>query len=177
MIDTERRKKLAFHLRQLSNGQISNDAFEEAVMDKVSYGWLPEQYHHAKQAENDDPVIRPMLEMAWGLYDDTRNHKLERNDALSEYAQKEIARYVLFLHSNQEYDWEYIEPTAPLTRLSITNILKCILTIGQYYKILNLDWVKKRESIKRSGDFEVWPFKTRKDFERQLKKQPFLTGG
>lgn len=40
MIDTDRRKKLALHLRQLSTGQISNDEFEEIVTENVTYGWL-----------------------------------------------------------------------------------------------------------------------------------------
>ena len=48
MVDINRRKKLALHLRQLSTGQISNDEFEERVRKDVTYGWLPEQYYRAK---------------------------------------------------------------------------------------------------------------------------------
>ncbi|MFM2226546.1 MAG: hypothetical protein RJA07_2748 [Bacteroidota bacterium] len=43
MVDNDRRKKLALHLRQLSTGQISNDEFEKRVMQDVTYGSLPEQ--------------------------------------------------------------------------------------------------------------------------------------
>jgi hypothetical protein len=177
MIDLEKRKKLAFHLRQLSNGQISNDEFEESVMEDVTDGWLPEQYHRSEQSKNDDPVIRPILEMAWGLYDDTRNHKLNGRDALTEYAFKEIARYILFLQSNQKYDWDFVDLTHPLMRFSFKDILKSILTLGEYYRELKLTRQQEYERMKKSGDFEYWPFKTKLDFERQLDKQPFLAGG
>ena len=76
MVDKERRKKLAFHLRHLSIGLISNDEFEDRIMDDVTYGWLPEQYYRAKESKIDDPVIRTILEFTWCLYDDTFNHSL-----------------------------------------------------------------------------------------------------
>jgi hypothetical protein len=58
MVDKERRKKLAFHLRQLSVGLTSNDDFESSIADEVSDGWLPEQYYRSKQVKSklDDPI-------------------------------------------------------------------------------------------------------------------------
>ena len=44
MVDKKRRKILATHLRHLSTGQITNDEFEDRVIDDVAFGWLPEQY-------------------------------------------------------------------------------------------------------------------------------------
>ena len=38
MVDKERRKKLALHLRHLSVGLTTNDDFEEAIMEDVSEG-------------------------------------------------------------------------------------------------------------------------------------------
>jgi len=108
MIDTFRRKKLAFHLRQLSVGLTSNDDFENAVTEDVSDGWLPEQYYRSKLSKNDDdPIIRPMLELCWGLYDDTRNHKLVKGDALSNESLNIISRSIMFLRSDQEYKWPF----------------------------------------------------------------------
>ena len=63
MVDIERRKKLAFHLRHLSVGLISNYDFEYNLMEDVTNGWLPEQYYRAKEAKFDDPIIQPMLEL------------------------------------------------------------------------------------------------------------------
>jgi len=72
---------------------ISNDDFEESVMNDVIFGWLPGKYYRSEQSTNDEPFTRPILEKAWGLYDDTRNHKLIGRDSLTEYVIKEIARY------------------------------------------------------------------------------------
>jgi len=78
MVDNDRRKKLALHLRHLSTGQISNDEFEERITEDVTYGWLPEQYYRAKESKTDDPVIRPILEFSWCLYNDTYNHTRDK---------------------------------------------------------------------------------------------------
>ena len=67
MVDIEGRKKLAYHLRHLSIGLISNDEFEDYITDDVSFGWLPEQYYRSKEAKFDDGIIQPILELSWCL--------------------------------------------------------------------------------------------------------------
>ena len=176
MVDTNRRKKLALHLRQLSTRQISNDEFEERVTEDVTYGWLPEQYYRAKESKTDDLVIRPILEFSWCLYNDTYNHKLTSKHKLSDDQNKEIARFILFLHSDLEYDWTYVDLTNPVIRFSFTDILKSIITLGQHYRDLNLQREEEFELMKKTGDFELWPFKTRTEYEQKLTRQPFLKG-
>lgn len=176
MVDHNRRKKLALHLRQLSTGQISNDEFEDKVMDDITYGWLPEQYFRAKESKTDDPVIRPILEFSWCLYNDTYNHKLRGRHKLSDVQLKEIARFILFLHSGLEYKWTYIDVTNPIIRFSFTDILKSIITWGQHYRNINLKREEELELMKKTGNFELWPFKTSAESEQQLKQQPFLNG-
>ena len=176
MVDKDRRKKLALHLRQLSTGQISNDEFEESVTRDVTYGYLPEQYHKAQESKNDDAVIRPILELSWCLYSDTYNHKLTGKHKLTKEDTKEIARFILFLHSDLEYEWTYIDLTNPLVRFSFTDILKSIVTLGQHYRDLNLKRAEEIELMKKTGDFELWPFKTKAEYEQQLSYQPFLIG-
>lgn len=176
MIDKERRKKLALHLRHLSIGKISNDKFEERIMDDVTYGWLPDQYYRSKQSKNDDPVIRPILEYSWCMYDDTFNHKLDQQYELNEFQLKEIARLILFLQSDQEYKWDYVDMTNPIIRFSLIDILKSIMTLGQHYRNKNLTREQEFIEMKKKGDFEYWPFQTKSDYEAQLKKQLFLTG-
>ena len=80
MVDINKRRKLALHLRHLSVGFLSNDDFENNMMEDVTNGWLPEQYYRAKEAKSDDPIIQPMLELCWGLYSDTKSYKLINND-------------------------------------------------------------------------------------------------
>ena len=176
MVDHDRRKKMALHLRQLSTGQISNDDFEERIMTDVTYGWPPEQYYLAEESKTDDPVIRPILEFSWCLYNDTYNHKLTGSHRLSDEQTKEIARFILFLHSNLEYDWTYIDLINPVIRFSFTDILKSIITLGKHYRDLNLKREEEFELMKKTGDFELWPFKTTTDYQEQLKCHPFLNG-
>ncbi len=170
MVDKERRKKLALHLRHLSVGLISNDEFETAVMDDVSYGWLPEQYYRSREAKSDDPVIQPMLYLCWGLYDDTRNHKLTKGDKLSKNALKIIARCILFLHSGREYEWPELNKVEPFLRFSLKDIMLTILTLGYYYR------KKRYEKWQKLGPYDVWPFFREMDYKNQLKKHPFLGG-
>ncbi len=173
MVDNNRRKKLALHLRNLSTGQISAVEFEKRISQDITYGYLPEQYYRAKENKTDDPVIRPILEYAWCLYNDAYNHKLTGQHQLSDAQIKEIARIILFLHSDLEYDWTYIDLTNPVIRFSFTDILKSIITFGQHYRDLNLKREEEFERLKKTGDFELWPFKTKSDYEEQLHRQPF----
>ncbi len=174
MVDHERRKKLAFHLRHLSVGLISNDEFEDAITGDVSFGWLPEQYYRSKKSKSDDPIIQPMLELCWGLYDDTRNHKLVRSDALTKEALKIIARCILFLHSGREYEWPYLDLNNPLIRFSLKDLIFTILTIGHHYRNKREQQIISFYEWQKLGDYDVWPFFRKVDYEEQLTHQPFL---
>lgn len=176
MVDTKKRKILSTHLRHLSTGQITNEVFEEKVMNDITYGWLPEQYYRSNKSQTDDPVIQPVLELAWFLYDDTRKHRLKGNDAPSDFTIKEIARCILFLQSDQEYTWDYVDMTNPIMRFSFKDIMKSILTFGQHYRVAKQTREQEYEQLKKSGDFELWPFKTKAKYEEQLKNQLFLNG-
>jgi len=176
MIDLNRRKKLALHLRQLATGLISNDDFEERIMDDVTYGWLPEQFYRAKESKKDDEIIRPILEFSWCLYNDTYNHKLKGRHELTELQKKEIARFILFLHSEQEYEWNYVDMINPKIRFSFKESLKSILTFGKYYRDKKLSREQEFELMKKEGNFEYWPFKTKANYESQLEQKIFLAG-
>ncbi len=174
MVDTKRRKKLAFHLRHLSVGLISNDDFEGNLMDDVTNGWLPEQYYRAKEAKFDDEIIQPMLELCWGLYDDTRQHKLKGADKLSDESLKIIARCILFLHSDQEYKWPYFDTNNPLQKFSFKEVVVSILTLGQYYRNKRRKHYQAYLEFQKLGNFDIWPFMNLVDYEIQLNKRPFL---
>jgi len=176
MVDKERRQKLALHLRHLSVGLISNDDFEEAVMDDVTFGWLPEQYYRSKEVKIDDPIIQPMLELCWGLYDDTRNHKLTKSDALSADALKIIARCILFMHSGLEYEWPYFDTNNPLLKFSLKDLIYTILTLGHHYRNKREEHLMSYYEWQKSGDYNIWPFLRKADYEDNLRRQPFLAG-
>lgn len=178
MVDKESRKKLALHLRPLSVGLTTNDDFEEAIMKDVSDGWTPENYYRSEKAksDNDDPIIKPMLELCWGLYDDTRNHKLVGGDELTENAIKIIARCILFLHSDKEYEWPYFNTNNPLLRFSLKDLILSVLTLGHHYRNKREEHLISYYEWQKLGDYDVWPFFRKSDYQDQLTKQPFLNG-
>jgi hypothetical protein len=155
MVDTERRKKLAFHLRHLAVGLISNDDFESQIMDDVTRDWLPEQYYRAKEAKFDDQIILPMLELCWGLYDDTRHHYLKGKDKLSDKSLKIIARCILFLQTDKEYEWPYFDTNGVLLKFSLAEIVVWILSLGQYFRLKQKE---KEEAFLNFKNLEISTF-------------------
>lgn len=176
MVDLERRKKLGYHLRHLVVGLISNDEFEEEILDNVSFGNLPEHYSSSKQAKFDDPIIRPLLELSWCLYSDLENHTLTGKHQLSDKELKNIARIILFLNSDVEYEWPYFDRINPLLRFSFKDLLFTALTLGQHYMVKLNERKGQYEGFKNTGDHDLWPFINKEQYEQQLRKQPFLWG-
>lgn len=175
MVDRERRKKLALHLRHFSVGLITNDEFEEAIMDEVSNGSYLHHYYQTEEAKNTDPIILTMLEYCWLLYDDTKNHKLTRSYKLSDKDLKIIARCILFLHSENEYEWPYFDLINPSIKASFKESLLSFLTFG-IYQTKKDEQLPSYEEWKKLGHYDVWPFFKKTDYEYQLRKQPFLIG-
>lgn len=175
MVDKERRKKLAFHLRHLAVGLISNDEFENYITDEVTFGWLPEQYYRAKEAEIDDPIIRPMLELSWTLYSDLKNYKLKKKDKLSDQQLKDIARFILFLHTELEYEWPYLDATNPLIHFSFKDVLLSVLTLGQHYRNKLKQQHQEFEKFTETDNYIYWPFISETQYQDQLKHQPFCS--
>jgi hypothetical protein len=174
MIDTERRKKLAYHLRHLSIGLITNDEYEDYITNDVSFGWLPEQYYRAKEVEFDDAIIKPMLELSWLLYSDLKEHKLIGKYKLTEKQIKDITRYILFLHSENEYEWNYFDLTNPFFRFSFKDIILSVITLGKHYQKQLNEREKEYAELQKNVDYEYWPFINRKQYEKELNNQPFL---
>jgi hypothetical protein len=174
MIDIERRKQLALHLRHLSVGLITNDDFEGVILEEVSDGWLPEQYYRSKRVKmkDEDPIIRPMLELCWGLYDDTREHTVK----LSSDSLKVIARCILFLRSKKEYEWPYFNTRHPILQLSFTDLILSVLTLGHHYRDKKEEHLISYFEWQKMGDYDFWPFIKESDFQEELNNQPFLNG-
>ena len=53
---------------------------------------------------------------------------------LTEKQIKDIARYILFLHSENKYEWKYIDLTNPLMRFSFKDIILSVITLGKHYQ-------------------------------------------
>lgn len=145
MIDRKARDVLAEQIRHLVAGQISNDEFEDR---------LPES--------TDAAIWEVFWNGAWGLYDDLSEHKLRGRNRIEKKYRRDVARWVLFLKSDLEYEWPPYPPKPQLL-----NMLLSILMLGMYSRITAKHWRKR-------GEAEVWPFIRRSDYERALAAQPYL---
>ena len=117
-----------------------------------------------------------MLMLCWGLYDDTRNHRLIKNDKLSDKSLKIIARCILFLQTELEYEWPYFDTRSPITKFSLSELVLCILTLGIYYRVKRKELEEAYLEFQKFGNYEIWPFLKIEDYESTLKLRPFLKG-
>ena len=150
MVDRESRNRLAESLRHLVSGQITNDQFETAA-------WI----------ESDDSVIDTVKWQAWLLYGDLHEHKLTGSDAVSKSDRRVVARFILFLQSDLEYEW----PRHPYDGVVgvVARVLSYVLSFGAIPRHVDKRW-------KAAGDFDVWPFLRREEYEDALADPKLLRG-
>jgi len=147
MIDRQNRDNLSHRLRLLATGQITNDEFEDSI--------------HIK---SEDPAIwRIFRNGAWPLYDDLHEHKLTGKYRLPNEEKKNIARTILFLKSDREYEWK-----EPAWFIKAALILFGLPTFGFVPRLFY------RKFFSGQGDSEVWPYIRKSDLEADLDKQPYL---
>jgi hypothetical protein len=90
MIDRHARKRLAERLRHLATGQMTNDAFEDAVV------------------RTKDMAVREIeWRLAWPHYDDMHEHTLTAEFTLTDGIRRDFARAILFLQTDLEYEWKH----------------------------------------------------------------------
>ena len=89
MIDRTSRDKLAKAIRRLAARLITNDQYADET---------------AAFMHSADLGIRSVHQAAWQLYDDTHQHRLEGAYALGKIGRRKVARWILFLKSNLEYE-------------------------------------------------------------------------
>ncbi len=149
MIDRAERDHLAHRLRLLSAGQITNDEFEDSL-----------------RLSSEDPAIwRIFSDGAWYLYDDLHEYKLVGKNRLSKEVKHNVARVILFLKSDREFEWGE-PPWYIKTAITILGLFTFGFVSRHYYKHLRA----------KQGDFQVWPYIRKEDLEADLKKPPFLEG-
>ncbi len=148
MIHKESRNRLAEGLRHYVSGQITNDD-----LDDIDVDWR-------------DRGAVAVKEMAWNIYEDIGEHKAEGKYHLEKKERKEIARWIVFLHSDREYIWpEY-------SFLQIVNWPMNILTFGWWEKAKRKKW----EQFLEAGDFDVWPFCSKAELKKAINKPRLLRG-
>ncbi|MCK4871635.1 MAG: hypothetical protein KAS72_02810 [Phycisphaerales bacterium] len=146
MIHRESRDKLAEALRHYVSGQITNDDLDDIELDTRDRGAVAVQG------------------MAWHLYDDLEQHKATGRHAISRDGRREISRWIAFLYSDQEYIWpEY-------SFIQIANWPMNFITFGWWEKMKRKKW----EQFLEAGNFEAWPFCSKDELQRIVKKPKLL---
>lgn len=88
MIDRAGRDRIALALRRYAGKRITNDDLEEAAF-----------------ADWRDRGAQAVAQLAWNLYSDHEQHRATGRHALDDSVRSDIARWIVFLHSDQEYLW------------------------------------------------------------------------
>jgi hypothetical protein len=146
MIDRPSRDRLATALRQYVSGRLTNDD-----LDDITVVWR-------------DRGAVAVKERAWCLYDDNYKHRAIGKHYLPKPARDEIGRWILFLHSDLEYTWP------EFSFIQIVNWPINLLTFGWWERHKQ----KRFEEFRVAGDFAVWPFATRQDYEAALREPRYL---
>jgi hypothetical protein len=148
MVHRISRDSLVTALRQYVSGCVTNDDLDEVEVDWRDRGAVA------------------IKQRAWSLYDDTYQHRAVGRHHLPKPARDEIGRWILFLHSEHEYTWPHY------SFIQIVNWPMNILTLGWWE-------IRKRKHLEEfmdAGDFSVWPFVSRQDYETSLDHPRYLAG-
>ncbi|MDR2690346.1 MAG: hypothetical protein LBB76_11400 [Azoarcus sp.] len=192
MIDRESRDALAQALRHYVAGLITNDDLDDIVVTVLC------------DARSDRGVVA-VAEMAWTLYDDLHKHRATGKHALDKEGRHEVARWIAFLYSDEEYFWpEFSFIGVHFSRGSIwfhgllifALLCECLLINDLFptgvfmrgglllaFGLCMWWWQGKYQkyenrwqTFQETGDFSVWPFLCREDLGRILPYPRLLSG-
>lgn len=147
MIDRTARDQLAEALRALAAGLVSNDEFEDS---RLPY------------SRNDAAICEIFSKDAWMLYSDTHEYRLTGKNKLDAATKSELARWLLFLKTDLQYEWPVYS-----RRYALGMLLANILTLGMATRI----FISRYAAY---GDADVWPFIRKADYEAALHNPPYL---
>ena len=151
MIDRNARNKAAQTIRHYVCGVITNKEFEK-------------RYPSSKV----DPIIRTLDDSLWATYEDIGTHKLTGENSVSCDLKQRIARWLVFLYSDSEYRWPKVSDAGFRDLQADSWFGKFIRTIFGYEE--------KSLAFMRCGDYTVWPFFTREEYESAIKSPILLNG-
>ncbi len=144
MIDRAARNKLAELIRSFIAGRLTNEEFEDRLCD------------------SKDPAIHAVSFIGiWPLYDDFQEHQLTGEWSLTKEERHEVARWIMFLKTDCEYEWPRRDGWEGLKQ-----DLTWLLTLG-----------RNHEKLEDAGDFCVWPFISRESYWEALSRPIYLSGG
>lgn len=153
MVDRKRRNILVVLLRRLVTGQVTNDQFEEDLA-KLFQGTDCEFRH--------DRALCGVAEQSWFLYSDNEEHTLRlKKKSRRRQQRREVARWIMFLHTDLEYEWPDVD--------MIPKPLPWLLTLGIPHR-------RRMRRFEKAGDWGVWPFIRKSDYDKALSTPKLLAG-
>ena len=150
MVNRKARDEFAELLRHLVTGQITNDEFE----------------NRAPLSSKDLAIDEIWWLAAWRLYDDFDEHTLTEEYRASDDERREIAKCILFLKTDQEYQWPRHS-----TLKELLGDLRYLVSFG---RVPVYDPMELLDAT--AGDLEAWPFIRPKDLEAARSRPPYLAG-
>ena len=149
MVDRKARDEFAELLRHFIAGRITNEEFEDQVP------------HSPK-----DLAIFEIWWIATSPFFSDDEYTLTEEYRASDDERREIAKCVLFLKTDQEYQWPRHS-----TLKELLGYLRYLVSFGRVpvyssYELLDA----------AAGDLEAWPFIRLKDLETARTRPPYLAG-
>ena len=143
------RNILAENLRHYLSGTITNFEFMERIKP---ISWTK------------DKGVRAIENQFWFCYDDLREHKNIGKNKLTDETENHIKRFILFLKSNNEYEWK--DPKFPNPFKWLLNLF----TFGIY--------IKKDNEIEmidvEIGNENVWPFFRETELKKEISEPKYM---
>jgi hypothetical protein len=102
-----------------------------------------------------DPALAAILQATWMQFSDRRTHKLTGRDSPAPELRVVLERCCAFLSTNLEFQW-------PPSKARIGKGLLQLVGLGRPLEAADNEY-------KSAGDFDVWPFLERSDYEASTK--------
>lgn len=153
MIHRESRDRLAIALRHFVAGLITNDDLEDVDIDRRDRGAAAVQ------------------DISWRLYDDMKCHYAVNEHGIDKQEKRYVTRLIAFLYTDNEYQW----PENSFREGELVGFFGAIcnfIMLGRANKNSRIRWLEFTEA----GDFSVWPFLSRAEFNKAIKNPRLLSG-
>jgi hypothetical protein len=127
----------------------------KALRDLIDGRITNDEFMSRFPRSKDDSGITVILEAAWLQFSDLRTHKLTGRDSPAPERRAMLERCCMFLSTDLEFQW-------PPFKSAIGQGLLQLIGLGRPLEAIQREY-------KSAGDFEVWPFLKRSDYEASTK--------
>ena len=150
MIDMTARRQYGELLRHFFAARCTNDEYEERA-EKLGV-----------KDTHDDALVLIWCEV-WLTYDDFSEHRMDGARKLDKNGKRIVARWILFLQNDLEYEYPYS---------TLRHKLRRLITVLTLSKLPGF----REPALKDLGAHEVWPFFRVEDYKRALCSPKLLCG-